>query len=100
MLVFGRLQDSGGEDYLARAVHGFGLLLGLGFGCTGMTLFLTMMPDGSLTPAGRFALQTHDFLGALFWLFLIGHVGMALYHQKCGHRALQSIFSLSDDRPE
>lgn len=92
----GRLEESGGEDCLARAVHGLGLLLALGFGMTGMTLFLTMMADGSMTPAGQTALAIHDFLGTLFWLFLIGHVGMAIYHQLLGHRVFESIFGFRD----
>jgi len=93
----GRLPEAGDQDYLPRTVHGFGLLLGLGFGCTGMTLFLTMMEDGSLTATGQSALAIHDLLGKLFWLFLLGHVGMAIYHQLLGHRVLQTMLRLTND---
>lgn len=92
----GRLQESDGKDYLARSVHGLGLLLALGFGLTGMALFLTILPDGSITPVGRLALMLHGWLGVPFWLFLIGHVGMAVWHQLLGHRALRSMFSFTD----
>ena len=93
----GHLPEAGDQDYLPRTVHGLGMLLALGFGCTGMTLFFTMLEDGSLTAAGEYALAIHDILGKLFWLFLIGHVGMALYHQLLGHRVLQTMFRLTND---
>ena len=93
----GRLREAGEQDCLPRTVHGLGLLLALGFGLTGMTLFFTMMEDGSLTAAGQIALAIHDILGKLFWLFLIGHVGMAIYHQLLGHRVMQSMVSMTND---
>jgi cytochrome b561 len=37
-------------------------------------------------------LQAHRILANLMWAYVVGHAGMAVLHQVCGHRVLQRIF--------
>jgi len=94
--LHGKLKRPEEADCIARSVHGLGLILAFGLGLTGMLLFIGTQPDGSThgpIEAGR---QIHDVLGYLMWLYIIGHVCMALFHQRLGHKVLQGIFSLKD----
>jgi cytochrome b561 len=94
--LLGKLRDAGEEDYLAKTVHGLGLLLALALGMTGTVLFAGMNPDGSMGDVVHFFKETHEVLGELLWIYMIGHISMALLHQLMGHRSLQRIFSLKD----
>jgi len=92
----GQLKRPEEANCLARSVHGLGLVLALGLGLTGMLLFVGTQADGSThgpIEAGR---QLHDVLGYIMWLYIIGHVCMALLHQRLGHRVLQGMFRLRD----
>ena len=92
----GKLKDAGEQNFLARSVHGLGLLLALGLGLTGLTIFTQLSPGGTMGALGHGAMEVHEVLGTLLWLFLIAHIGMAIYHQMLGHRALQRIFWTED----
>jgi len=92
----GQLKRPEEANCLARSVHGLGLVLALGLGLTGMLLFVGTQADGSThgpIEAGR---QLHDVLGYIMWLYIIGHVCMALLHQHLGHRVMQGMFRLRD----
>jgi cytochrome b561 len=92
----GKLRDAGEEDYLAKTVHGLGLLLALALGFSGTVLFAGMNPDGSMGDTVHFFKETHEVLGELLWIYLSGHVFMALLHQLMGHKSLQRIFLFRD----
>jgi len=92
----GNLKDTEEQNFLARSVHGLGLLLALGLGLTGTTIFSEISPEGTMGALGLGALEIHEVLGTLLWVFLIAHVTMAIYHQMLGHRALQHIFWTGD----
>ncbi|MDX8403701.1 MAG: cytochrome b/b6 domain-containing protein [Mariprofundaceae bacterium] len=94
--LVGKLRDAGEQDYVAKTVHGLGLLLALGLGMTGTILFVGMNPDGSMDDVVHFFKEVHELLGELLWYYVIGHVFMALLHQLLGHRSLQRIFSFKD----
>lgn len=74
------------EGPLASAVHGLGLLLVLLMAATGAA--------GYFIAAARSLLSIHETLGPLVWAYLVGHAGLALLHQRAGHRILQSMFDL------
>lgn len=74
------------ESPLASAVHGLGLLLVLAMAATGAT--------GYFIAAARPLLSIHETLGPLVWAYLVGHAGLALLHQRAGHRVLQNMFDL------
>jgi len=88
----GKLKDAGEQDYLAKTVHGLGLLLALGLGLTGLVLFVEISPEGTMSALGKEIMEVHELLGTLLWIFIIGHVAMTVYHQLLGHRVLQYIF--------
>ncbi len=88
----GNLKAIGEQDFLAKTVHGLGLLLALGLGLTGLTLFIEISPEGATGALGRGAMEVHALMGTLLWVFLIAHIAMTIYHQLLGHRAMQHIF--------
>jgi len=88
----GQLKDAGERDFLAKTVHGLGLLLALGLGLTGLVMFIEISPEGGMGGLGKGMAEVHELLGTLLWVFIIGHIVMTLYHQLLGHRVLQYIF--------
>jgi len=88
----GKLKDTGEQDFLAKTVHGLGLLLALGLGLTGLLLFIEISPKETISALGRGAMEVHDVMGTLLWIFISGHIAMTIYHQLLGHRVLQYIF--------
>jgi len=88
----GNLKDVGEQDFLAKTVHGLGLLLALGLGCTGLMLFIEISPEGTTSALEHVATEAHKLMGTLLWIFIIAHIAMATYHQLLGHRVLQYIF--------
>jgi len=88
----GKLKDTGEQDFLAKSVHGLGLLLALGLGLTGLLLFIEISPKETISALGNGAMEVHDVMGTLLWIFISGHIAMAIYHQLLGHRVLQYIF--------
>jgi len=91
-LLSGNLKDSSEQDTLAKTVHGLGLLLALGLGLTGLTLFILISSDEVLGAPGHAVMEVHELMGTLLWVFVIAHISMAIYHQFLGHRVLQYIF--------
>jgi len=88
----GNLKDTGEQDSLAKTVHGLGLVLALGLGCTGLILFIEISPKEALSNLGHDAMEVHELMGTLLWVFVIAHFAMAIYHQLLGHKVLQYIF--------
>jgi len=88
----GNLKDTGEQDFLAKTVHGLGLLLALGLGLTGLLLFIEISPEETMGSLGHGAMEVHELMGTLLWVFIIAHFAMAIYHQLLGHKVLQCIF--------
>ena len=89
----GKLPNPEQAHLIAGTVHGLGLLLATGLGMTGSIIFLGIKHDGSMPPAIHTLREIHELLGTMLWIFIIGHVSMAVIHQIKGHRVLQAIFS-------
>lgn len=78
---------------LPGTVHGAGLLLLLAMGLSGLIIFFGMGEDGSHPEWVHAVMEIHaDALGTLLWIFLIGHAGMAFWHEWLGHKSKNRIF--------
>jgi len=82
------------ESFVAGMVHGFGLLLVLGFGVTGAIMLYGMEESGKMTGFVHDAKELHEMMGGLLWIYIFGHVGMVVVHQLLGHAMFKRIFSL------
>jgi cytochrome b561 len=58
---------------------------------TGGAIYLMMGEDGSLGTTGKLIYELHGLLATLMWAYLVGHAGVAVLHQKAGHRVFQGI---------
>jgi cytochrome b561 len=79
---------------LAGAVHGLGLEAVSGMVVTGATLFFGMAPDGSIPAAVKAVEETHQFIASFMWVYFVGHVAMALFHQVKGEPLITDMFNL------
>jgi len=79
---------------LVGAVHGLGLLAITAMVVTGATLFFGMAPDGSMSSAVKTVAETHGFFANFIWVYFIGHVAMALFHQLKGEPLITDMFNL------
>ncbi|MCB1873363.1 MAG: cytochrome b/b6 domain-containing protein [Gammaproteobacteria bacterium] len=92
----GKLHETAEESMLAGAVHGLGLLLVLGMGLTGITIFFGMdEASGNITGVTHDIAEVHEALGSLIWVYLIGHVSMVVLHRIKGHDLLSRISPLA-----
>jgi len=89
----GKFEPPEKEDYIAGLVHGLGVLLVLALGASGAVMLYGMEDSGRMLGFVHTMKELHEALGELLWIYLVGHVGMALVHQLLGHRSLQRIFS-------
>jgi len=80
------------EDYIAGLVHGLGVLLILALGTSGAVMLYGMEESGQMLGVVHDMKELHEALGSVLWIYLIGHVGMAVVHQVLGHRSFQRIF--------
>lgn len=78
---------------VAGTVHGLGLLLATGLGVTGSIIYLGIEDDGSMSKPLHAMKDFHEVLGTTMWVFVLGHLLMALLHQIKGHNTLQSMFT-------
>jgi len=90
----GNIAAPGKESFVAGMIHGFGLLLVLGFAVTGATMFYGMEESGKMTGFVHDAKELHEMMGGLLWVYIFGHVGMVVVHQLLGHDMFKRIFSL------
>jgi cytochrome b561 len=81
------------ESALSGTIHGFGLLLATALAITGGAMYVELWPADVLTPTGRSIMRVHSFLSTFMWIYLGGHVAMALWHEYIGHGTLRRMFS-------
>jgi len=93
-LFRGRLAPLEVKSPLAGAVHGFGILLLIGLGMSGLYLMLGVRSDREMSADTALFFEFHEIFGILAWAFLAGHVFMTLYHLALRHPHLQDIFDL------
>jgi cytochrome b561 len=79
---------------LVGAVHGLGLLAVSGMVATGATLFFGIAADGSMPAGVKTVEEIHAFLANFIWVYLVGHVVMALFHQIKGEPLITDMFNL------
>jgi cytochrome b561 len=79
---------------LAGAVHGLGLLAVSAMVLTGATLFFGIAPDGSMSPFVKGVENIHSFMAGFMWVYFVGHVVMALFHQVKGAPLISDMFNL------
>ena len=79
---------------LAGMVHGAGAALVLLLGLTGSLLFISAGIASPIPPEMRGVLALHGLLADAMWVFLLGHVGMALVHEVKGHKIVRAVFHL------
>jgi len=84
------------EAYLAGAVHGLGLLLVLALGISGAIMLYGMEETGQMLGFVHDMKELHEVLGEILWIYIFGHVGMAVIHLLFGHPMFQRIFSLKN----
>ncbi len=88
----GKLLPTDEAHLLAGTVHGLGISLALLLGATGCIIYLEIEPDGGMSPTLKLIRQSHEVMGTMMWIFIVGHAGMALMHQLRGHGVLQAMF--------
>ncbi len=77
---------------LAGTIHGLGLLIATAMTATGCIVYIGLWPDDAVTPAVHNMMEVHSALATLMWIYLYGHVLMALWHQFVGHGSLGKMF--------
>jgi len=93
--VRGRFPDQRAHSApLVGAVHGLGLLAVSAMVVTGATLFFGMAPDGSMPSAVKTVTGVHGFFANFIWVYFVGHVAMALFHQLRGEPLITDMFNL------
>ncbi len=83
---------------IAGTVHGIGLMLATGLGVTGSIIYLGIENDGSMSKPLHAIKEFHEILGTVMWIFVSGHLFMAILHQIKGHRTLQGMFTSEGDK--
>jgi len=89
----GNLPPPAQAHLIAGTVHGLGLMLATGMGMTGVIIYLGMKHDGSMGAGIHTIREIHELLGTVMWIFVFGHILMAIMHQIKGHRIMQDMFS-------
>ena len=79
---------------LVGAVHGLGLLAVSAMVVTGATIFFGMASDGSMPTAVKGVARAHGFIANFIWVYFVGHVAMALFHQLRGEPLITDMFNL------
>jgi cytochrome b561 len=79
---------------LAGAIHGLGLLAVSAMALSGTIIFFLMGPHGTVSPLVAIVRQGHSYMGRVVWVYLLGHVGIALLHQLRGDRLITNMFNL------
>jgi cytochrome b561 len=91
----GRFPDQRSQTTpLVGAVHGLGLLAVSAMVVTGTTIFFGMAPDGSMPTAVKVVARAHGIIANFIWVYFVGHVAMALFHQLRGEPLITDMFNL------
>lgn len=95
----GRLPGRGRQVGLSGLVHGLGLLAATGMAVTGVFIFMIIPggPGASAASTGYAAFTSlsllHKSLSHLVWVYMGGHVVIAVVHQLRGHQVFGAIFA-------
>lgn len=78
---------------LAGTIHGLGLLIATAMAVTGSILYIGLWPNDVVTPNVHNMMEVHSTLATVMWIYLYGHVIIALWHQFIGHASIAKMFS-------
>lgn len=78
---------------LAGTIHGLGLLIATAMAVTGSILYIGLWPDDAVPPNVHNMMEVHSTLATVMWIYLYGHVIIALWHQFVGHASIAKMFS-------
>ena len=78
---------------LAGTIHGLGLLIASAMAITGSILYIGLWPNNVANPNIRNMMEIHSTLATIMWIYLYGHVIIALWHQFVGHASIAKMFS-------
>lgn len=84
-----RQADLVDEERAAKAWQGLGLLIMLTLAMTGTTIYL--LPDQP--DLMQDIAEVHEGAVSLLWLYLVGHVGMTIWHALQGRHLWRDMFS-------
>ncbi|MES2364980.1 MAG: cytochrome b/b6 domain-containing protein [Pseudomonadota bacterium] len=84
------LADTGA---LAGTIHGLGLLIATAMAVTGSILYIGLWPNDVVTPNVGNMMEVHSTLATIMWIYLYGHVIIAVWHQFVGHGTIAKMFS-------
>jgi cytochrome b561 len=85
------------EGALAGTMHGLGILLTTAMAVTGGWAYLELRPDEIVTKNANSLMSVHSFLSTFMWIYICGHVVMALWHEYEGHQTLRRMFRMRGD---
>ncbi len=80
-----------GDEALASAVHGLGLVIVLAMAATGTVGWLTWDQTVPMRPFTHDLFEVHGTIANLLWGYVILHVGTAVLHELFGHRLLRRM---------
>lgn len=80
-----------GDEALASAIHGLGLLIVLVMAVTGTIGWLTWDQATAMQPFTHNVFEFHGLIANLLWAYVILHVGSAVLHELFGHRLLRRM---------
>ena len=83
-----------GNNALAGAVHGLGLLVITAMAASGTVIFFNLSKTGHMTELGETFKDLHSLAAPLMWLYLTSHIAIAAAHVRKGHTSVKEIFSL------
>lgn len=88
-----RLREVPESGVLSGAIHGLGLLTVSVMAITGTVQYLLLehyFVNASVFEASK---NAHELFATFMWIYLAGHVLMALMHQVLGHKSIATMFS-------
>jgi cytochrome b561 len=91
-----RLPEGGPRGGLPGLVHGLGLLAVTAMAVTGVVIFALLPEYARPSATAHGFMEVHSFLASFVWAYWVGHVALALLHQRAGHATLSNMFRLSD----
>jgi hypothetical protein len=82
------------DGALVGLIHGLGLSIAAAMVITGGSVYVALGSQDTVTPLVNSLMNLHSFLATFMWIYLCGHVLMALWHQYMGHGSFARIFKL------
>ncbi len=87
----GRLAPPEEGESVARSVHGLMLLVVLGMGASGTTLFFGWNEHGAQTPLIHTVAEAHAFAAGVLEILVAAHVLAVILHIRSGHPIIDRI---------